>query len=105
MWNVQPHLMCRKHLLGEHLEMHMFLGALRKEKNIDGYIRNGLVEVHKIVIRHDQLMKEMERRGYNHNSPLVADISLPKIGEVNVNQNIVELKRRCADCRERIEDE
>ena len=30
MWNVDPKLMCNKHLLGEHVEMHMFFGTIQK---------------------------------------------------------------------------
>ena len=70
MWKVNPELMCRKHLLGEHLEMHMFIGCLLKGKNIQGYINKGLIEVDKIRERHEQLKEEMEKRGYVHNSPL-----------------------------------
>lgn len=30
MWLVPPSHMCRKHLLGEHVELHMLLGTLKK---------------------------------------------------------------------------
>jgi len=81
--------------------MTMFLGCLREGKSIKGYIDNGLVEVHNIIKRHDELAEEMKNRGYNHKSP-VKDISLWEAGFVNSEQNIVELHRRCPDCRERI---
>ena len=102
MWNVNPVLLCRKHLLGEHVETHMFLGTLREGKKLDGYISKGLVEVHNIIKRHDELAAEMQRRGYNHNSP-TQECELWECGCVNSEQNIVELHRRCPDCRERIE--
>ena len=30
MWMVDPQIMCRQHLLGEHTEMHMFVGTLKR---------------------------------------------------------------------------
>ena len=38
MWMLPPETMCRKHLLGEHVELHMLLGSLRRGKNIDGFL-------------------------------------------------------------------
>ena len=104
MWKVNPKLLCRKHLAGEHVETHMFLGALLKGKSIKGYVDNGLVEVHNIINRHNELAEEMIRRGYNHKSP-AQECNLWECGCVNTEQNIVELHRRCPDCRERIECE
>ncbi len=82
----------------------MFLGALLKGKSIKGYVDNGLVEVHNIINRHNELAEEMIRRGYNHKSP-AQECNLWECGCVNTEQNIVELHRRCLDCRERIECE
>lgn len=41
-WLVRPELMCSKHLLGEHLECHMFLGSMRGNKSLDGFYEGGL---------------------------------------------------------------
>lgn len=100
MWNVDPRLMCREHLLGEHLEMHMFAGAIRKGSSVRGYIENGLVETGNIKGRHDELVTEMERRGYKHNSPL-EDPCCEENGFVDGEKNLGELKSRCPECRER----
>ena len=70
MWNLNPKQMCDKHLLGEHLEMHMFVGAIKKGKSIKGFITTGLVRVYEIQNRHDQLANEMIGRGMNHKAPL-----------------------------------
>lgn len=102
MWNVDPKLLCRKHLLGEHLETHYFIGTIRKGKSIKGYITNGLVEVHNILRRHDELAEEMKRRGYKHKSP-ARECNLWECGCVDSEHNIVELHRRCSECRKRIE--
>jgi hypothetical protein len=98
MWNVDPKKMCRKHLFGEHVEMHMAIGALKKGKSIKGFIDKGLLEVHNIVNRHDILAYEIKRRGYNHKSPLVYD-KLYIEGKVHTQENIKELCNRCKECR------
>jgi len=101
MWNVDPALLCRQHLLGEHVEMHMFEGCCRRGKSLAGYIGKGLVELGNINNRHDELVTEMERRGYNHKSPLAAIRAKPE-GRVDIAQNIADLCARCPDCRERV---
>jgi hypothetical protein len=98
MWNIEPKKMCRQHLLGEHVECHMFVGCLNKNKSIQGYIDKGLVEVHNIEKRHNKLVCEMKRRGFNHKSPL------PKYknkiaGKINSKMNTIELNKRCPECR------
>ena len=102
MWSIDPKLLCRKHLLGEHVEMHMFAGSIRKRIQIRGYIKKGLVETGNIRKRHDELAREMEERGYAHNSPL-PDFSCEPEGHVDVEENLEELKSRCLDCRKGIE--
>jgi len=101
---VQPDLLCRKHLMGEHVELHMLVGSLNKGRSVKGFIRDGLIEVQSVRDRHEQLVVEMARRGYNHKSPL-PDFNSFIAGSVNVSDNIEELKRRCIDCKERIKNE
>lgn len=100
MWGVNPELMCRKHLLGEHVEMHMFIGTLNKGISISGYIEKGLVNPAQIRLRHNELAREIERRGYNHQSPLPfikSNILTPFI-PVDIEGSKKELARRCSDC-------
>lgn len=101
MWGIDPSKLCRQHLLGEHLEMHMFLGVIRNGTSLNGYIENGLVETHLIRARHDILVKEMLSRGYTHQSPMES-IPLPKKGKISRERNIRELKKRCKECRRRL---
>lgn len=100
MWNVDVKKMCKNHLLGEHLEMHMFAGCLKKGKNLHGYINNNLVEIHNIKKRHAALVKEMIKRKYSHNSPLES-FKVFKEGKVDSKKNLKELKKRCVNCRKR----
>lgn len=97
MWGVDPKLLCQKHLLGEHVEMHMFVGTIRKGISMTGYLEGGLVETPLIAFRHAQLAAEMERRGMNHHSPL-PDFAVAPAGKVDSIANLKELARRCPDC-------
>lgn len=98
-WMVEPKLMCRNHLLGEHHEIHMVSGSLQKGKNLSGYL-HGLVVPTLLHSRHDDLVSEMANRGYKHNSSLNGvDISLPEALAIDVEANVVELSKRCSKCR------
>lgn len=104
MWNIPPQYLCRKHLLGEHVEMHMFLGTLKHSTSISGYISNNLVDTSLILSRHDELAAELTRRGYTHSSPFTSsDIqflsTIPSQGSVNPSANILVLSSRCPECR------
>lgn len=103
MWMVNPVMMCQQHLLGEHVELHMFVGTLKKKINIRGYIDNNLLEPCSIKTRHDELVKEMKKRGLNHKSPLVVpdlsyltdDLLFFKIDEA---KSLADLRSRCPKC-------
>lgn len=100
MWKVEPYLLCRKHLLGEHVECHMILGSYLKGKSLRGYVR--LIELHNVISRHNLLAEEMKHRGYNHKSPML-DRHLPSFGTIHYMEGLNELKKRCRECRKRIE--
>lgn len=99
MWMVNPKTMCRKHLLGEHVECHMLVGSMRKRKSMAGYISNGLVELDKIQLRHDAVATEMTERGYNHKSPLPEVPDRLFNGVVDRDKSLGDLYSRCDDCR------
>ena len=104
-WKVNPKFLCRKHLLGEHVEHHMFVGSINKGKSVKGFLRDGFLEPKTLQTRHDEIAKEMERRGYNHKSPLPdVDISHLGNGNIDINKNLDDLSHRCADCRQRIKN-
>jgi ribosomal protein L44E len=100
MWNLEVMKMCNKHLLGEHVEMHMFVGTLNKNKSIQGYLDKNLVEIHNIANRHNEIAKEMKRRGMKHNSRL-PEYKKVKLGRVDVKKNKIDLINRCEECRRR----
>jgi len=98
MWMVDPRKMCDQHLLGEHVELHMLVGSLRRKKAITGFLKGGLVELHSIRTRHAELVIEMKNRGFRHASPLPS-FRAGMAGKVNPKQNLKELARRCDACR------
>ena len=100
---VDPGIMCTRHLLGEHHEIHMFAGAIRRKQSMTGYIENGLLEPRSMKERHDVLVAEMDRRGYNHYSPLEQpDISYLPTAEQRTKIDVAaaekEIRRRCELC-------
>lgn len=109
MWMTDVSKMCRQHLLGEHKEIHQLMGTLKKKMRIDGYIRNNCIEISSIVSRHDALVDEMVKRGYNHKSPIeteeqkediVSYLSSEARGfKVDKESSQVEIFRRCESCR------
>jgi hypothetical protein len=106
MWMVEPIIMCNKHLLGEHVECHMFAGHLQRERKINNYIRLNLLEPGSLRQRHDRLAQEMIDREMSHKSPLPEfDTSyLPKehqIYIVDADASLKELKKRCPQCKKR----
>jgi hypothetical protein len=98
MWMVDPRKMCDQHLLGEHVELHMLVGSLRRKKTLTGFLEGGLVELQSIRTRHAELVIEMTSRGFRHASPLPA-FRARIAGKVDPEQNLKELARRCEACR------
>ena len=106
MWNVDPKMMCDKHLIGEHVEMHMFVGSINKGISIKGYVDKGLLTVNKLRERHDELAVEMERRHINHLSPLptfkVVNLNVDQGAVIDSKESKKELLRRCSLCRKQL---
>jgi len=107
MWMVSPRVMCRKHLLGEHLELHMLNGSLSRGKSIAGFLAKRLLEPTALAYRHRELVKEMLNRGYKHASPLVAVNDRKKFSAFKVDkvESLKELARRCKACAAMISED
>ena len=114
MWMVDPSKMCRKHLMGEHVELHMLEGWMLKKKTLSGFVEKGLIEPLSIGVRHTDLAYEISLRGYNHSSPLKLESHEPRgeglssllsylpdddfFGKVDPEKSIRDLCLRCPDC-------
>ena len=109
MWGVDPKIFCRQHLLGEHVELHMLIGSVKKGRSIDWMLRKGLLDPAIVRERHDLIVEEMKSRGYNHKSPIDTEICEQikqnyKIGEWDIEANLYDLVSRCSACAERYRD-
>ena len=103
MWMIDPKKLCRKHLLGEHVEIHMMVGSLIKGRSIAGFLDQGILEPQHAEVRHQALAVEVQARGYKHSSPLPAFRWVTK-GKVSLIKSEHDLKSRCPDCANRIKE-
>ena len=107
MWMVNPEIMCSKHLLGEHGEIHKHKHVFVKQHSIKGRITPEVqIEPELMKERHDQLAKEMLRRGYNHSSPYEQpDLSylspVMRYANVDRRESLHILLSRCPKCYEK----
>jgi len=105
-WMVDPKVLCNKHLFGEHVEHHMFVGTINKGTKVDGYLKNNLLEPLSLKDRHDELAQEILMRGFNHKSDL-PEIDYSHLTEIqmDIKINMIssgnDLISRCEKCRDR----
>ncbi len=82
----------------------MFVGSILKNISVSGYVLGGLFDESKLDARHDELVKEMQKRGFAHASPLQqVTYSSSYTPCIDYEENVRELSRRCVKCRSRIE--
>lgn len=72
-WDLNPGILCRNHLLGEHQELHAVWVIITRNRK--GYSRHPEVlrwrgKLKALYLRHDALVKEFRKRGYKHHSCL-----------------------------------
>lgn len=108
MWMISPELLCKQHLLGEHSEIHKHKHNFVKGHSIKGRIKPiAQIEPLSMQSRHDELVKEMIKRNYNHQSPY----EQPELSKyspedilVKVDRNLSkqDLSQRCPECAKRM---
>lgn len=72
-WDIPPGKLCRNHLLGEHNELHAIWNILTQGRK--GYAGHPETKRWKGRLKalfrvHEEIVREMIARGYNHQSPL-----------------------------------
>lgn len=111
-WDVHPKHLCRKHLLAEHRELHGLWNILTKHKGQGGYSRHPetlrwVGKTGALFARHEKLIAEFAKRGYNHHSPLdekLAEGSRSQTVFINTIKEQKEiLKKKPCDCLLHIE--
>lgn len=95
-WDIGPAQLCRKHLLGEHRELHALWSILQHDKR--GYRNHPETKrwegkLPALFQRHEDLVVEMERRGYKHQSPLVGDATTGERMQQAFLHSVVEQER------------
>lgn len=108
LWNLPTKYLCKNHLLGEHSEIHQEIGTLRNHPHgtaiVGGHARLGQFQLSKAQSRHNELVKEMVCRGFNHDSPLdVPEDEYEDTGYIDRHYNLVDLYTRCDECAKRID--
>jgi len=108
MWMIDPKLLCQKHLLGEHGEIHKHRHNFVKQHSIAKRISPVVqIEPSAMQSRHNTLAQEMLRRGMNHQSPFVQpSIAYLPIAEqlavVDIQNSLNDLSNRCPACAKNI---
>lgn len=72
-WDLPPRLLCRQHLLGEHRELHAIWAVItgnRRGYSFHPETMRWKGRLRALYRRHEALVDEMTRRGYDHQSPL-----------------------------------
>ena len=109
MWMIDPKLLCNKHLLGEHGEIHKFKKSFEKRYSVKGRLSPVIqIEPQNMKSRHDELAKELKNRKMNHKS----DYEQPNVDYIEGINNIVvdrnislrDLSERCQECKDKIGD-
>jgi hypothetical protein len=109
MWMIEPELMCMKHLLGEHGEIHKHRHNFVKGHSIAGRIAGNAVEPEAMQSRHDDLEAEIVRRALAAGrKPPCSPFEQPDLSgypaeyrtyKINIEQSRALLVDRCPDCR------
>lgn len=73
-WDIDPSLLCDKHLNGEHREIHAIYNIITFGH--EGYkyhpeTKRWVGKIDALVKRHDKVVNEWLRRGKNHKTPLM----------------------------------
>lgn len=110
MWGINPEFLCKKHLIGEHGEIHKHRHNFEKKHKITKRIKPIVqIEPQNMEKRHEQLAEEMLKRGYNHKSPYtLPDLSYlsneERYAKIDIYNSIEDLSNRCPECKKRIKN-
>ena len=105
-WDIMPEKLCRNHLLGEHRELHAIWTILTQCKK--GYSQHPEVirwkgRLKALHLRHEALVRELNKREYQHNSPLSAELAMGRDKQtkyINTHEEqIAILRKKCCGCK------
>ncbi len=106
-WDVHPKHLCRKHLLGEHRELHGLWNILTKHQGKGGYSQHPetlrwVGKERALYARHEALVNEFTRRGYQHHTPLDKKLATGQSTQKDFINTVAEqrvlLREKPCDC-------
>jgi len=102
-WLVEPREMCKQHLLGEHLEAHIFLSKMQKGYKLDGFRKGSMFfGASYVQYRHDLIAEVLNQP---HKTPLLLqDLKVEKYPYIaptskDFEKSSNDLYGRCERCR------
>ena len=105
MWMISPGLLCNKHLIGEHGEIHKHRHNFVKKHNISGRIKPIVqIEPESMYSRVEELRKEAIKRNLKYkaiyNQPDLTYLSDDlRYAKVDLSISKKDLCERCAECK------
>ena len=105
-WDISPNKLCDKHLLGEHRELHAIWVIITQNKK--GYSNHPETKrwrgkLKALYNKHQEIVLEMERRGFNHFSFLDIKLATGKDKQDvyidSIKNQIFLLKNKKCNCR------
>lgn len=106
-WDIEPELLCKNHLLAEHRELHGLWNILTMHGGKGGYSRHPetlrwVGKEKALYERHEELVKEFSIRGYNHKTPLDESLAVGLTVQndfINtIDEQIIILRDKPCDC-------
>lgn len=107
-WDLDPSILCRKHLLSEHRELHGLWNILTVHKFKGGYSKHPetlrwVGKEKALFLRHESLVVEFKKRGYKHQTPLksLGNQSGQEIQDkfiLSIEEQILLLRSKSCDC-------
>jgi hypothetical protein len=100
-WDLEPALLCDRHLLGEHRELHGIWSILTTGKR--GYSRHPETlrwrgRLAALYARHEAQVAEMARRGFRHASPLDPRLATGEAVQTELVDSVEAQRERLARC-------
>lgn len=108
-WDISQKLLCDRHLLGEHNEIHAIWSVITKK--LKGYSSHQETmrwkgRLKALSLRHEATAFEMEKRGFKHKSPLDKRRAIGKAAQDELIDPLEVQKRLLSEkdkeCAERI---
>ncbi len=101
-WDIHPKHLCRKHLLGEHRELHGLWNILTKHQGRGGYSRHPETlrwrgKLKALYNRHESLVREMKRRSYVDRSPLDEKLAIGRGSQNEYLHTVMQQKKLLKD--------